>query len=63
MTYRDFLKSKIHKVGPVGVDVPRADVHPMLFDFQKDDVAVQNLQRAQSEHGGLLRLPLKEEES
>jgi DNA modification methylase/superfamily II DNA or RNA helicase len=36
--YDDFLKSKQFKIEPSGFDVSHADIHPMLFPFQKDIV-------------------------
>ena len=38
MTYRDFLKSKQLITQQHGVEIDRNQIHPLLFDFQKDIV-------------------------
>jgi len=39
MSYDKFLKSKINKVENVGKDIDIADIHPMIFDFQRDIIS------------------------
>ena len=39
MSYESFLKQKRWKYQPTGIEINREDIHPMLFDFQKDVVA------------------------
>ena len=36
--YSEFLKGKIERAKPVGFDVDPGDIHPMLFDWQRDVV-------------------------
>ena len=36
MKYQDFLASKGQKIVNAGIDIDRSDIHPMLFDWQKD---------------------------
>jgi len=36
--YSEFLKGKVERAKPVGFDVNPADIHPMLFDWQRDVV-------------------------
>jgi hypothetical protein len=38
VNYDDFLHSKKWKIQPVGIRASRDDIHPMLFDFQRDVV-------------------------
>lgn len=38
MTYQDFLKTKQLKIVDSGFDTSRADINPMMFDYQKDIV-------------------------
>ena len=38
MEYKDFLESKNNRVISIGMDVDKNNIHPMLFDFQKDIV-------------------------
>ena len=39
MNYDKFLESKINKVENVGRDINIADIHPMIFDFQRDIIS------------------------
>ena len=36
MNYQEFLTSKIHRTQPIGKQVTDAEIHPMLFEFQRD---------------------------
>lgn len=38
MDYQEFLENKKIIVTPCGIDVPRDEINPMLFDFQRDIV-------------------------
>jgi DNA modification methylase len=38
MEYAEFLDSKIHKLAPIGVEIDRDSVNPLLFPFQVDIV-------------------------
>ncbi|MFZ5645796.1 MAG: DNA methyltransferase [Bacillota bacterium] len=38
MDYQEFLENKKIVVTPCGIDVPRDEINPMLFDFQRDIV-------------------------
>jgi DNA modification methylase len=38
MDYHQFLQSKLQRVLPVGMNIGLDQIHPMLFDFQKDIV-------------------------
>lgn len=38
MIYTDFLKTKKHKINPIGIDIKNNDIHSKLFPFQKDIV-------------------------
>jgi len=38
MNYNEFLESKKRKVQSIGKQITVNDIHPMLFDFQKDTV-------------------------
>ena len=53
--YEDFLRDKVVQAPLSGLDVPRADLHPKLFEFQKDAVlwALRGGRRALFESFGL----------
>jgi hypothetical protein len=36
LNYEAFISSKLHTAPPTGMQVSRDDIHPMLFDFQRD---------------------------
>ena len=38
MDYQEFLESKKIIITPCGINVPRNEINPMLFDFQIDIV-------------------------
>lgn len=38
MNYPDFIKSKAITTSSAGIDVPAAELNPLLFDFQRDIV-------------------------
>ena len=36
MNYQKFLETKIHRTQPIGKQVSDSDIHPLLFEFQRD---------------------------
>ena len=53
--YEDFLRKKVVQAPLSGLEVPREDLHPKLFEFQKDAVgwALRGGRRALFESFGL----------